>query len=348
MFIQRYYIRSLCNYGEEFSSVTRNVLVLGSNSFSGSNLVRRLLQSNYKVIGVSRQPEIEAPYKPYLNSDNFSFFQIDLNLDTDTIVKICLENDINTIFNFSAQSMVGESWKYPEQWYETNVVALSSLIRKMLDKKLKLEKFIHFTTPEVYGPTLEKIKENFNFSPTTPYAISRAAGDYHLLAMFKNFDFPVIFTRAANVYGEHQSNYRILPRVFINGLINQKFDLHGGGQSKRSFIHIDDVSTALIAIMNGGGIGLTYHISTNQIVSIREIVEMCCEIMKIEFDSLCIYSEERLGKDVAYRLNSDLLRESLGWKEKITLDHGLNRVYDWTKLNLDEILKFPLEYHHRK
>ena len=100
--------------------------------------------------------------------------------------------------------------------------------------------------------------------------------------------------------------------------------------------------------MNGGGIGLTYHISTNQIVSIREIVEMCCEIMKIEFDSLCIYSEERLGKDVAYRLNSDLLRESLGWKEKITLDHGLNRVYDWTKLNLDEILKFPLEYHHRK
>jgi dTDP-glucose 4,6-dehydratase len=328
--------------------VTRNVLVLGSNSFSGSNLVNRLLQSNNKVIGVSRQPEIGAPYKPYLNSDNFCFYQMDLNLDADRIVRVCAENNIDTIFNFSAQSMVGESWKYPEQWYETNIVALSVLIRNMIEKNLNLKKFIHFTTPEVYGATAEKIKENFDFAPTTPYAISRAAGDYHLLAMFKNFNFPVIFTRAANVYGEHQSNYRILPRVFINGLTSQKLNLHGGGQSKRSFIHIDDVSTALIAIMNSGEIGLTYHISTNQIVSIREIVEMCCEIMKIRIESLCIDSEERIGKDSSYRLDSDLLRESLGWRDKITLDHGLNKVYDWVNSNLGEILKHPLEYHHRK
>ena len=114
--------------------------------------------------------------------------------------------------------MVGESWINPDQWYQTNVVSLSKLISSLRINNIKLDKFIQFTTPEVYGNTTGLIRENFNFMPTTPYAISRSAGDLHLKAMFDNFDFPVIFTRAANVYGEHQSNYRILPKTFILGL----------------------------------------------------------------------------------------------------------------------------------
>lgn len=327
------------------------ILIIGSNSFSGSNLIKHLLLANNNVIAISRQKEIQNPYNPYstlVTNSNFEFHQVDLNTNADKIIKICKKNNVSTIVNFSAQSMVGESWIYPEQWYKTNVVALSELISLFKMNNIKLNKFIHFSTPEVYGNTTGAIKENFSFMPTTPYAISRAAGDYHLKAMFETNGFPVIFTRAANVYGEHQSNYRIIPKTFIFGMTGKKLSLHGGGNSERSFIHIDDVSRSLLNITNNGIIGSSYHISTNKIIKISELVSMCCLIMGIEFDDISRVSEDRAGKDAVYRLDSSRLRDSLGWTDEIGLDEGLKRTCNWVRQNLDHILKFPTEYQHRK
>mgnify|MGYP001280434607 CR=1 FL=1 len=62
------------------------------------------------------------------------------------------------------------------------------------------------------------------------------------MSFFRNYDFPVTFTRAANVFGEGQQLYRIVPKTIISGLLRTKLNLHGGGTSERSFIHIEDVS----------------------------------------------------------------------------------------------------------
>ena len=63
--------------------------------------------------------------------------------------------------NFSAQGMVDQSWKWPTDWYQTNVISQIKLI-EILKKYKFLKKYIHFTTPEVYGSTNKKIKECFN------------------------------------------------------------------------------------------------------------------------------------------------------------------------------------------
>ena len=62
-----------------------------------------------------------------------------------------------------------------------------------------------------------------------------------LLSFLKAYNFPVVFTRAANVYGPGQQLYRIIPRTILSCLTGKKLFLHGGGTSTRSFIHIDDV-----------------------------------------------------------------------------------------------------------
>ena len=80
-----------------------------------------------------------------------------------------------------------------------------------------------------------------SFNPTTPYAVSRAACDLHLKSFFKAYEFPVVFTRSANVYGPGQQLYRIIPRTILSALSGKLNELHGGGNSIRSFIHIDDV-----------------------------------------------------------------------------------------------------------
>ena len=78
--------------------------------------------------------------------------------------------------------MVHESWKRPADWFETNILSQTKLIE--LIKNIKhLKIFLNFSTPEVYGDTTSKqISEDFNFNPSTPYAISRACFDTYLIS----------------------------------------------------------------------------------------------------------------------------------------------------------------------
>ena len=326
------------------------ILVLGSNSFSGSSFVDHLLTAGHKVIGVSRSVEILPVFSLYKNNKNFknfTFKQVDLNSDIKSISEIVSKHQVEFIFNFAAQSMVSQSWDSPEHWYQTNVVGLSKLC-KLLIKEKSIKKFVHFTTPEVYGSTSGWLKESFNFAPSTPYAISRAAGDWHLKALFENNGFPVIFTRAANVYGSGQQLYRIIPKTILSALTGKKLSLHGGGKSIRSFIHINDVSTALTAIMNSGEVGQSYHISTNEMISIFDLVQELATLLGIEVNYLIEQGPERAGKDFAYQLSSEKIRSELGWHDEVTLVKGLEDTLGWAKSNLDTLKTLPDTYEHKR
>ena len=162
-------------------------LVIGSNSFSGSHFVKHLLENEFQVLGVSRSIEPNEVFLPYKWDNNFSesfyFQQVDLNKNIKNIIKLIKNYKINFIVNFASQGMVSESWNTPEDWYETNVISQVKL-HDELRKIEHIEKYIHVSTPEVYGNTKKWIKENFNFSPSTPYAVSRAACDLHLKSFF--------------------------------------------------------------------------------------------------------------------------------------------------------------------
>jgi dTDP-glucose 4,6-dehydratase len=326
------------------------ILVLASNSFSGSSFVSHLLSAGHKVIGISRSkelPSVFALYKNNKNYENFTFKQVDINSELNSISKIVNYHRVEYIFNFAAQSMVAQSWDSPEDWYQTNVVS-TALLGKLLIKEKSIKKFVHFTTPEVYGSTSGWIKESFDFAPSTPYAISRAAGDWHLKALFENYGFPVIFTRAANVYGPGQQLYRIIPKTIISAIAGKKLTLHGGGKSIRSFIHMNDVATALTAIMKRGEVGHSYHISTNEMISILDLVRELATISGVEISKLIEQAPERIGKDFAYRLSSEKIRSELEWCDQITLDKGLEDTFAWVKSNLDTLMSLPSKYEHKR
>ena len=326
------------------------ILVLASNSFSGSSFVDHLLTAGYKVIGVSRSVEISPVFSLYKNNKNFknfTFKQVDLNSEINSIAEIVSKLQVEFVFNFAAQSMVAQSWDSPEDWYQTNVVSLS-LLGNLLKKEKSIKKFVHFTTPEVYGSTSGWLKGSFDFAPSTPYAISRAAGDCHLKALFENYGFPVIFTRAANVYGPGQQLYRIIPKTILSALTGKKLSLHGGGKSIRSFIHINDVSTALTAIMSTGEVGQSYHISTNEMISIFDLVQELASLLGVEVDELIEQGPERAGKDFAYQLSSEKIRTELGWRDQVTLGKGLEDTLAWAKSNLDTLKALPDTYEHKR
>ena len=327
--------------------MTTKIAIIGSHSFSGNSYAAHVLK-NESCLTVSRSPRLSSQFDARLDG-NFSDEKIvwNVNDDSSEVIKAIQRNKVNTVVNFAAQSMVGQSWNSPEDWYLANVESLAKFVNR-LRNETEVEKFIHFTTPEVYGSTEGWIKESFNFAPNTPYAVSRAAGDWHLRALHENFNFPVIFTRAANVYGEHQQLYRIVPKVILSALIGKKIPLQGGGKSIRSFIHISDVNTALNRIIISGKIGDTYHISTNELITIHNLVQKIATRMNVNFDSLVEATPDRPGKDFAYQLDSEKIRTELGWRDEINLDQGIERTIAWVESNLEALRDMPTEYIHRK
>jgi dTDP-glucose 4,6-dehydratase len=163
----------------------------------------------------------------------------------------------------------------------------------------------------------------------------------------ESFKLPVVSTRAANVYGPGQQLYRIISRTILFVLTGRKLQLQGGGVSTRSFIHMDDVSAATLLITQKGAVGETYHISTDRIVSIRELVEMICGMLAKPFEDCVEMAPDRIGKDSAYWLNSQKLRKTLGWTDKISLEEGIQQTVAWARDNLEILAKQPQNYIHK-
>jgi len=271
------------------------VLVLGSNSFAGADFVDYLLTKNHLVYGVNRSQEpsnIFLPYKRNNNFHNYTFFKYDINLHTEQIIQIVKEQKIPYVVNFAAQGMVGESWLKPEDWFQTNVVS-NIKIHDQLRKFDFLKKFVQMSTPEVYGNCTQLVKESQVFAPSTPYAVSKAACDLSLESFRNFYNFPVVYTRSANFFGPHQQLYRIIPRTIIYALLGKQLELHGGGASVRSFIHIRDVSEGTYNAMHFGEPGSIFHFSTDLQQSIKEIVYKIAEILNVKVDSFVKIVVER-------------------------------------------------------
>jgi dTDP-glucose 4,6-dehydratase len=157
----------------------------------------------------------------------------------------------------------------------------------------------------------------------------------------------VVFTRTANVYGPGQALYRIVPKTILSALLNRNLRLEGGGTSRRSFIHIDDASDATYRVAKSGDIGETYHISTNDLISIKELVQKIFEKTKGDYEKNVVETQDRMGKDLGYFLDSSKIRKDLNWHPNLSLDEGLRQTILWANENLQELSGKSLNYEHK-
>lgn len=331
--------------------MSEKIAVIGSNSFSGASFVRHCLEQGLEVLGASRSDELATCFLPYKwlaaeVQQGFRFVQADLNHDLDGLMTALEEFRPDYVVNFAAQGMVAQSWLIPEHWYQTNVVA-NVKFHDRLRKCAWLRKYVHVSTPEVYGSTSGLIDETAPFNPSTPYAASRASCDLHLRTFLNQHKFPVVWTRAANVYGRGQQLYRIIPRTILSIRLGQKLSLHGGGHSVRSFIHIGDVADATLRIARSAPPGECYHLSTPRNLSIRELVETICRTMGADFDSVVQVTDDRPGKDAAYLLDSTKVRRALAWQDAVPLEIGVAETIQWINDHEEEIRRQPLDYVHK-
>ena len=326
-------------------------LVLGSNSFSGGSFINYLLdnEENAKIFAISRSKEYHQSllaYKNNIHKEKVNFLQLDLNDDLDKIVDLIQDEKIEYIINFAAQGMVAQSWENPQEWFNTNTLSLVNLLNKIYKFDF-IKKFVQASTPEVYGPC-NNIKESMNFHPSSPYASSKASADLILYSYFITHGFPINYTRSSNVYGSYQQLYRIIPKTILMIKKNQKLQLHGGGKAIRSFIHIDDVSSATLKIAKDAKPGEIYHLSDDKTISIYNLVDLICKEMKTDISNHIEITEDRVGQDSLYLMNNEKLYKDFKIKPQIKLIDGIKEVVQWIENNYGDLKKFPDYYIHKR
>ena len=133
----------------------------------------------------------------------------------------------------------------------------------------------------------------------------------------------------------------------LSAVTGKPMDLHGGGHSVRAFIHIEDVVKATLKLALEGEPGSTWHLSSQESCTIRELVVKICKICGADFNQLVNTADERLGKDQSYLLDSTAMRQIHGWTDEIKIDEGLRGTLEWVNANIDKLRTLPWSYQHK-
>lgn len=325
-------------------------IVIGSNSFSGQDFIDLLLDDpSNEVIGISRSseyPDYFLRYKQRENLTNYSFQKFDLNLEMPQFLEFLDTTEPQTITNFAAQSEVAPSWENPDQWFQTNCVSLARLV-KHLSERDYLDRYLHISSPEVYGSCESLVTENSPVNPSTPYAASKAAADMLLKSFAEYKGFPLVTVRATNVYGARQQLFKIMMRTSIFIRLNRRIPLHGGGQAVKSYIHIRDVSKGEKFVLERGRLGEIYHLSPEKGIRVRDVVAALANAMGKRLEDVAEDVEERLGQDAVYEIDSTKVRDEFGWRPLISFEDGVQEIVAWIDKYWSQIQDAPHDYIHR-
>ena len=331
-------------------SSPRKTAVLGANSFSGQDFVDLLLDDpDHEVIGISRSPQRGPAFIRHLErlpGGRYSYHAIDMNEGIDELLSLLNAEQPQWIVNFAAQSEVAPSWDNPHHWFQTNCVALARLVNHLRNADY-LERYLHVSSPEVYGTCEGVVTEDAPFNVSTPYAASKAAADMLLETYRCQFAFPLLTVRATNVYGPGQQLFKIIPRSVLYVRSGRRISLHGGGVAVKSYIHIRDVSRGELAILEAGQLGEIYHLSPDEGVSVRQVVEAVCRKLDVDFADAVEVVDERPGQDAAYVIDSAKVREELGWSPTIGFSEGIDDVIQWVDENWDVLRQESWNYEHK-
>jgi dTDP-glucose 4,6-dehydratase len=297
-----------------------------------------------KVIGIGRNPLRPEPFT--LNVEkrkNFRYHAYHITYEMDSVLEVLDKEKPDVIINYAAQGEGAVSWKKSWRFFETNSMALAKLSEELMSRDY-LERFIQIGTSELYGSVDFAAKETTPIQPTSPYAASKAAFDMYLLSVQKLLRFPMNIIRPSNAYCPGQLLHRVIPKTIICGLTGKKLPLQGGGRAEKSYIHARDLARAILLVSEKAPLGTVYNAGPKDPTSIRRVVELTAQALGMPFEQLCEMTEDRLGQDSRYWLDSSAIKKDVGWEPEISWEEGLDEMVVWGRKYIDQLRDWPMDY----
>ncbi|MFH1240848.1 MAG: dTDP-glucose 4,6-dehydratase [Pseudomonadota bacterium] len=329
----------------------KNILVTGGCGFIGSNFVRYLLKDsdfdgrvvNVDVLTYAGNPEnlldIERDFP-----ERYVFVKADI-CDKETMGHVFVDQEIDTVCHFAAESHVDRSIVRPDAFIQTNIVGTFNLLELARANQKRLALFHHISTDEVFGSLGPEgyFTEETPYKPNSPYSASKAASDHLVRAYHETYALPITISNCSNNYGPYQFPEKLLPLMILNALEGRPLPVYGDGLNVRDWLYVRDHCTAIWKIMKDGKMGETYNIGGNSEMENIRIVEMVCSILD-EIQGLkdnrprrelIRFVKDRPGHDRRYAIDITKIRHELGWFPEESLETGIRKTVQWYLDNRD-------------
>jgi dTDP-glucose 4,6-dehydratase len=315
----------------------KKILITGGSGFIGTNLVKFLISKNIEIHNIDKISYCSIPGKfTNFSKKKYFFYKVDL-LKINEIEKILLKVKPEIIINLAADSHVDRSIDAPGKFIKNNIISCLNLLEciKKNKKKIKLKKFIHMSTDEVFGGDNKlPSKENDKYETNSPYSASKASCDALCRAFYKTYKIPIIVLHCCNNYGPFQFTEKFIPTVISKYINKEEIPLYGSGKNIREWIYVEDFCTAIFKILNKGKISETYNIGSNERISNINILKIILDIISRNLNSnnykpIIKKVMDRPGHDFIYQINSNKVRKKFNWKNNYNLKEGLKKTILW-------------------
>jgi dTDP-glucose 4,6-dehydratase len=311
------------------------ILVTGGAGFIGSNFILHMLKKypDYKLVNLDKLTyagNLEN-LKKVEASSRYSFVQGDI-CDTEVVVAVLKDHNVETVVNFAAESHVDRSIMGASEFVRTNVYGTAVLMEAA--KKHKLRKYVQISTDEVYGSLGPegKFTETTHLHPNSPYAASKASADLLALAYHHTFSLPVVVTRCSNNYGPYQFPEKLIPLMVINAMGGKPLPVYGDGRNVRDWIHVEDHCSAIDMLLHEGREGEVYNIGGNSEMANIDIVKLLLKHLH-KPESLITFVKDRPGHDQRYAIDATKIQREFGWKPTHDFERGLADTISWYQAN---------------
>ncbi|MGC8949482.1 MAG: dTDP-glucose 4,6-dehydratase, partial [Thermoprotei archaeon] len=307
------------------------LLVTGGLGFIGSNFIRFILDK-YDDVNVVNLDNLSYGsnlnnLKDLISDNRYEFVKGDIK-NKKLIKKLIKSKDVDVIVNFAAQSHVDRSISNPMSFYKDNVGGVLSILEAIRESKMET-RLVHIGTDEVYGDILiGSFKEDSRLKPSSPYSASKAAADLFCLAYHRTYDLDIVISRCTNNFGPYQFPEKFIPKTIIRSYMGLKIPIYGSGKNIRDWIYVLDYCDALDRIINKGKPGEIYNVSAGNEFDNLTIAKKILEIMG-KNEEFIEFVEDRPGHDIRYSLDSEKIKNELGWRPKHDFNKALEETVKW-------------------
>jgi|TARA_R110002012_G_scaffold321869_1_gene551993 dTDP-glucose 4,6-dehydratase len=326
----------------------KKVILTGANGFVGHHILEHFLKKtdweiycldklSYASSGHDRIRDINV-----FNDDRVKIFTTDLCLPfPEGVIKEL--GDISYIFHVAAESHVDNSISDPVPFVQNNVNSTLNILEYA--KSLpNLEKFIYFSTDEVYGsaPVGKNYQEGERFNCGNPYSASKGAAECICQAYANTYKMPIVITNTMNVIGERQHPEKYIPKVVKKVLNGETVTIHSNKEKtkagSRFYIHARNIADALLHILYNCDENLDNYDSSKGRFNIvgeketdnLELAQLIAKILgkELKYEMVDFHSQ-RPGHDLRYALDGGKMK-SLGWEHPVPFEESLENTINWT------------------
>ena len=326
----------------------KTILVTGGLGFIGSNFIRMLLQEDVfeKVINLDKQTYAGNPenLSGFQNHPRYVFQRGDI-CDQTSLESTLMENEVDAVVNFAAESHVDRSIDGPEPFVQTNIVgtmrlleATKTFLSKCTADFQKAFRFLHVSTDEVYGSLTAEdpaFCESTRYAPNSPYSASKAAADHLARAYHHTFGLPVLTTNCSNNYGPYQFPEKLIPLMILNACEGKSLPIYGDGSNVRDWLHVEDHCSGILAVLQKGRLGETYCIGGASEKTNMEVIDTLCSLLDERFPDHAPHAKlksfvcDRPGHDQRYAIDFSKIRGEMDWCPTYSFEDGMAQTVDW-------------------